>query len=1077
MFIRIKKLFQIITVCCTLASLPVAAQHRTARTPRPAQSQRAARMRSGEPAARSSRDTAALFHRALSLYNTGQFRGALQAFKALFASQQYLEVSYAYAVQCLMEMEKLHEARLLVERYNRRYPSSAMIPEIYQEILERIHLRDARAASREANENVLTNSITPHRPGRDRKQEGYDEPTQGTVIQRLDEKSTQLAVTGTSNPGRSSSLSNTQSIVSGEGRAGFGVSGKAEAPPKVGEDSGTSPSSIRSSPVAKTLPQTIVVSGRVIAAGNARIQLRGETLFLPVVSIADALGQNISVDTSARTVMARRQSSGVIAEFDAKTGEVRENNSVVVVIPQTAEILFPPSPGDLLLPVEVVAVLLDVSVAINEEKRELQITPNDVANRGSITNSSPARFSPDNLDYAYDFRMADGRYFQTFGLRSSGRLGVWHYTANNSLWGGSGNQAASLRNSSLFLENQSGTRLSFGDFGSGIALRSLSTLLRGAGVETSIGTYRMNFYGGLTISGDTRSPGQLFRQNFDTTVAGVQFSSGEVPGAHNGAEKLEFAVGAQYFNGPAASGETIAASLRQTIARNRLQAELSAGNFLGETLDRQQVRGFGTGIEISDLFAPVRSLLFQASFARYGPSFLTTQKNASFNDRQLWNAGVSWQPSKFMSAGFSIFDSKKISNAEKEARTYSTNVSLNSQNRLLPSLFASYSFTAAGRRGSFAFSQLTLSKNYSKLRLFAALTQPSGKSVVTRLADQTSSAPGTDSVILKQTSLLLNFGVGLDGGKYGSLQASQSFSKTVRTGDFDWYSRQKYWKRIQFAAGLSYFKSASEIKFGGRLISTIALPRNQTLQLHFVKTPSDFQVSVGLAGGLVKPARPLWSLGSFVDRLHASSVRGRVFQDLNANGLYDAGVDVPMQGVAVKLDSAHVTVTHENGEYSFEEIEAGVHSVSLDALTVRADLTVLGPASQIITLNPLRKTIIDFRLIRTGRISGSVWFDANRNGRPDPGEPPLGEVRIVTSSGKDTLTDENGYFIIGDLAPGDYVVFIEERTLPAGFAARIPKLQVRVDAGKETSEIRLPVAERTRESLEKDFSAPKDKNQ
>ena len=55
--------------------------------------------------------------------------------------------------------------------------------------------------------------------------------------------------------------------------------------------------------------------------------------------------------------------------------------------------------------------------------------------------------------------------------------------------------------------------------------------------------------------------------------------------------------------------------------------------------------------------------------------------------------------------------------------------------------------------------------------------------------------------------------------------------------------------------------------------------------------------------------------------------------------------------------------------------------------------------------------IVNFRVVRTGRISGLVWLDTNENGRLDDTERPLADVRVVTGSGRDTLTDGNGYFI------------------------------------------------------------------
>jgi len=100
---------------------------------------------------------------------------------------------------------------------------------------------------------------------------------------------------------------------------------------------------------------------------------------------------------------------------------------------------------------------------------------------------------------------------------------------------------------------------------------------------------------------------------------------------------------------------------------------------------------------------------------------------------------------------------------------------------------------------------------------------------------------------------------------------------------------------------------------------------------------------------------------------------------------------------------------------------------------------------------------VDFRVVRTGRITGIVWLDLNENGRLDNGERPLPDVRVVTGSGRDTLTDENGYFIIGDLPPGEHILLLDEKTIPDQTRSAAGSQTIRVVAGNETATI-LPVA-------------------
>lgn len=823
-------------------------------------------------------------------------------------------------------------------------------------------------------------------------------------------------------------------------------------------------------PSSGAVPQTIVVSGKPVALGATPIQLRGARLFLPIAPISRELSSELSVDLARRTVTVRRRTTGVVAEFDAKTGELRENNLVTVVIPQVAEIFFPTNADELLLPAEVIALLLDVSVAINDERREVEIHINE-SGQGSASSSGPAaRFEADAFDYAYDFRLSGGSSVQSLGLRSTGRAGLWHYSATNVLWGGQGG-ILGLRNGSLFLENQRGLRLSFGDFGSAIKLRSLSTLLRGVGFEAPVGKSRFSFFTGFVTGGGSRGNGQLAQQSFDTTIVGTQFEFGSHQPQRSREAGLSLSTGAIFFSGPSARGETFAANLQYGNALNRLGAELTAGTFSGETLNNHRVQGTGTAIDINDVFVPAKSLTFQGSFVQYSRSFLTPQRNPSLNDLRSWNAGASWHPIQLFSAQFGVSDSRKLSALRKGRTTYSANFNLTPSTKYLPSVFASHSFTDNGRAGSFSLTQLTLARDYSKFRWFATLTQPSGENILERLIPDQSSGDAA-SIVQKFSSRSLSIGAGIEMTKAGSVQLTETFSNNSWGGAVDWYAREKFWNRIQFAAGMTYTSAPNHFSVGTRLVSNIRITALHSLQVSMAKTPNDFQLSFGLSGSLFHPRRPLSELASFNDRFRLGSMQGKVFQDINQNGRFDDGVDVPMPNVGVKLDGAHVTTTNEKGEYRFDQLEPGAHTVTLDFLTVRADLTLLGPPSQLASLATLERTSVDFRLIKTGQLSGTVWQDSNGNGKPDAGEKLFGDVRIVTSSGKDTLSDESGHFVIGDLPPGEYVVFVDERTLPAGFRNKAAKVLVRILAGKLTDDAGLTIETKPPLQIEKDFSSP-----
>ncbi|HKQ53151.1 MAG TPA: carboxypeptidase-like regulatory domain-containing protein, partial [Pyrinomonadaceae bacterium] len=218
------------------------------------------------------------------------------------------------------------------------------------------------------------------------------------------------------------------------------------------------------------------------------------------------------------------------------------------------------------------------------------------------------------------------------------------------------------------------------------------------------------------------------------------------------------------------------------------------------------------------------------------------------------------------------------------------------------------------------------------------------------------------------------------------------------------------------------------------------------------------QLLLSLRGPLLRARRAEVFASAPVSELNSyGTYRGRVYQDVNLDGRFEGGVDKPQANVKVRVDGSRYVVSDEEGRYTIENVHVGEHQIHLDLLSVRADLTMLDDAAQAATLEPGRDLIVDFRLVRTGRIAGVVWLDTNGNNQLDEGEQPLADVRVVTGSGRDTLTDENGVFTISDLPPGEHAVLIDEKTLPEKTVSPAGTLSVQVQAGSETANVNFSI--------------------
>jgi hypothetical protein len=261
--------------------------------------------------------------------------------------------------------------------------------------------------------------------------------------------------------------------------------------------------------------------------------------------------------------------------------------------------------------------------------------------------------------------------------------------------------------------------------------------------------------------------------------------------------------------------------------------------------------------------------------------------------------------------------------------------------------------------------------------------------------------------------------------------------------------------RFGFSAGMGYTTSnTSPFHTSQHLSASVKLPRNSTVQFSYLRTQTGTTALLTLHGLFFSSKRAERAINGPLAELNSyGTVSGKVYQDVNLNGRFDPGIDQPQANARVRVDGSRYAVSDDAGNFRIETITRGEHSVYLDLLSVRADLTLLDETQQQISLDSTRDVVVDFRVVRTGRVSGVVWFDANENGRIDESERPLPDVRVVTGSGRDTLTDDNGYFLIGDLPPGEHILLLDEKTLPERTRSAAGSITVKISAGNETPSV------------------------
>ncbi|MBN1888836.1 MAG: carboxypeptidase regulatory-like domain-containing protein [Thermoflexales bacterium] len=176
---------------------------------------------------------------------------------------------------------------------------------------------------------------------------------------------------------------------------------------------------------------------------------------------------------------------------------------------------------------------------------------------------------------------------------------------------------------------------------------------------------------------------------------------------------------------------------------------------------------------------------------------------------------------------------------------------------------------------------------------------------------------------------------------------------------------------------------------------------------------------------------------NFGDQAQAR-VHGRVFNDLNANGVPDSG-EPGIGGVEIRLiDSgggSRIRNTGLDGSYEFTSLPLGNYTVeesdpsgfsSTTPNVVPVSLTLPG---QDITVNFGDRGL-------PGEVSGTVFDDVNGNGTQDIGELGLEGVTITLKIGGTVITAtrtlSDGSFLLEPVWPGGYTV---EETDPPGYAS------------------------------------------
>jgi hypothetical protein len=201
-------------------------------------------------------------------------------------------------------------------------------------------------------------------------------------------------------------------------------------------------------------------------------------------------------------------------------------------------------------------------------------------------------------------------------------------------------------------------------------------------------------------------------------------------------------------------------------------------------------------------------------------------------------------------------------------------------------------------------------------------------------------------------------------------------------------------------------------------------------------------------------------------RRELGRVRGKVFEDLNSNGLWDTG-EPGIADVAVGAQGSQRLQTDQSGFFYFTDLNPGERKLQLVTKTLPIEYSLLNT-----TLLPVQveagKTIdVGFPVVRTGQATGVVFMDTNRNGVRDEGELGVANA-VVRAQGSDIIsfTNAQGHFTLQGLAPKTWTLVIDTNSIGEGYLATgAGSVEVRVTPNATIDGISLGLAPVQREII------------
>jgi hypothetical protein len=813
--------------------------------------------------------------------------------------------------------------------------------------------------------------------------------------------------------------------------------------------------------VAQTSQQySLRVNGNPVSTTRSPVRL-SDQWFVPLASIARALGAEIRVDPVTQTLRVVRN-DGVTTSYDGVSGRILQGSVVAAQLESFREIQLSIGLENILFPLDGVVALFGVTVRENRDEDVLDIETSASSIAGGAASGAGVHLA--SLNDRYSFASNGQTWQQSLNLHGEALAGDRRFTASLDLARVNG-LFLGFRQGFIRLETASHRVLTIGDQGTNSGVEALANTVRGVGYQWTWRGFTAETYGGRAASSVAAALGSSGVAVYDTNIAGFSLHR------HDGSS--EFSIGGDAFGGGARSGSTFGVAYTGTFARNQFRVQGVTGYFSGAILrsgilvidannptqsaggipagaqitgvsplgsviqveeNAGTVRGGAYGFSVSDSFSPFgnKLLLLTGIWEQYSRNFLVARDDSRFSAISRKSLTASMRANGHISFSGALQNSRSLLGESNAQLGYSYGVSVSGPAKLPVQIgyFSSASTSGAGA-GRLVLSQYSLQlPRINRYSFNATYSEMRFAGLYSRAIRESASA---------------------DFKRYGRFGVHDQLQfRSAHSYGADWSHR--FGKEIYLMAGVDRQTSPR----GAPTISPVAaitlpLPKNQSFTVSYYSAGGSSLLRFEI-GGSPMAHRELVAAGNGRSALIVpSSLSGQVYYDVNYDGQFKSGVDRVLPEMRVWLDRNVSTTTDGSGYFHFDGITPGTHRLHVDMSSLPANLVFVSDDLKVAVM-PYYANRQDFRAIPTGSIRGTVRISQlNGDGRTVVTSYP--DVRLIASGNKDTFSEGDGNFVLGDLPPGTYQLHVDPVSLPTGFVPSPATRTIEVKPGQSSGNV------------------------